>query len=261
MFKNEEYIENFDTIFEDVKFTTNSFVRLKILASLYDGPQNMREMTKTTGLSYSSISSNMHDLELKNLLYRDHNKYYLTNSTRVRIENILELKRIITLLNDFFNILDGHIVDVLPNESAAELYFLGKARLMESSGVDAYRTYNFIENSLSQADCVKCIMPFFYEPFFDVLSELISKNKDVEILVPCNLLERLEEKTDIETLVPFNEYNSFLLIITENVMILGLFLENGWYDQNRLLTSKNEESLKWANDLFKNFKNENINEF
>jgi predicted transcriptional regulator len=70
MYNNEEYLENFDTVFEDVKFTANSFVRLKILASLYDSPQNMREMTKTTGLSYSSISSNMHDLELKNLLYR-----------------------------------------------------------------------------------------------------------------------------------------------------------------------------------------------
>ena len=254
MYNNEEYLENFDAIFEDVKFTANSFVRLKILASLYESPQNMREITKTTGLSYSSISSNMHDLELKDMLYREQNKYFLTNSTRVRIENVLEFKRVIRLLNEFFNILDGHIVDMIPNESAAELYLLGKARLMESSGVDAYRTYNFIENSLSEAESVKCIMPFFYEPFFDILGELANKSKDVEILVPENLLDSFLEKSDIETFIPFEEYNSFLLIITENVMILGFFLENGNYDQNRLLISKNEESLAWANDLFKNFK-------
>lgn len=254
MYKNEEYLENFDAIFEDVKFTANSFVRLKILASLYDSPQNMREITKTTGLSYSSISSNMHDLELKDMLYREQNRYFLTNSTRVRIENVLEFKRVIMLLNEFFNILDGHIVDMIPNESAAELYLLGKARLMESSGVDAYRTYNFIENSLSEAESVKCIMPFFYEPFFDILAKLASRNKDVEIMVPENLLDSFLEKSDIETFIPFEEYNSFLLIITENVMILGFFLENGNYDQNRLLISKNEESLAWANDLFKNFK-------
>ncbi len=257
MFRNEEYIENFDTIFEDVKFVTNSFVRLKILASLFKSPQNMKEMTESTGLSYSSISSYMHDLELKNLLYRENNKYFLTLSTRVRIENVLELNRMICLLNEFFNILDGHIVDMIPNESVVELYLLGKARLMESSGVDAYRTYNFIESSLSQAESVKCIIPFIYEPFFDVFNELISQNKDVEILVPKNLLEIFREKTNIKNLVSFKEYNSFLLIVTDNVMILGLFFENGMFDQNRLLTSKNDYCLEWANNLFNNFKKEN----
>lgn len=257
MFDNDECIENLETIFDDVKFTANSFVRLKILAGLYDGPQNMREMTEITGLSYSSVSSNMHDLELKNLLYREHNKYYLTNSARVRIENVLELKRIISLLNEFFNILDGHIVDMIPNESVMELYMLGKAKLMESSGVDAYRTNNFIERCLSQAESVKCILPFYQESYFEILKDLILQNKDVEILVPQNLLESFQEKSNIEGLVPFNEYNSFLLIVTDKVMILGLFLENGYFDQNRLLTSKNEESIGWANNLFKNFKNEN----
>ncbi|MBQ2653705.1 MAG: DUF1724 domain-containing protein [Methanobrevibacter sp.] len=257
MFKNEEYIENFEEIFENVRFTANSYVRLKILACLYEKPQNMREMTDATGLSYSSVSSNMHDMELKNILYRDHNKYYLTNSAKVRIENVLELKWIISLLNEFFNILDGHIVDMIPNESVMELYLLGKAKLMESSGVDAYRTYNFIEKCLSQAESVKCIMPFFYESFFSILRDLISKNKDVEILVPQMYLEVFQEKSEIEDLVPFKEYNSFLLIVTDKVMILGLFLENGYFDQNRLLTSKNEESIEWANNLFKNFKKEN----
>ena len=89
------------------------------------------------------------------------------------------------------------------------------------------------------------------------MKDLISQNKDVEILVPQNLLEGFQEKSDIETLVPFNECDSFLLIVTDNVMILGLFLENGNFDQNRLLTSKKEGSLVWANNLFKNFKNEN----
>ena len=257
MFKNDEYIKDLDTIFEDVKFSTNSFIRLKILATLFEKPQNMKEMTENTGLSYSSVSSNIHDLELKNLLYREHNKYFLTASAKLKIQNILELYEIINLLNEFFNILDGHIVDVIPNESVVELYLLGKAKLMESSGVDAYRTYNFIENSLSNAQSVKCILPFYYEPFFAVLKELISQNKDVEILVPKRALDVFEKKSNIKKLVPFDESDPFLLIVTDEVMILGFFMENGYFDQNRLLTSKNEESIVWANNLFKNFKKKN----
>lgn len=255
MFKNDEYIKDLDSIFEDVKFTTNSFVRLKILATLFEKPQNMKEMTGNTALSYSSVSSNIHDLELKNMVYRENNKYFLTNSAKVKIQNILELHRVIALLNEFFNILDRHIVDVLPNESVAELYLLGKANLMESSGVDAYRTYNFIEDALSKAQSVKCIMPFYQEQFFTALKELISQGKDVEILVPKDALVVFQEKSCIENLIPFDEYDSFLLIVTDDVMILGLFMENGYFDQNRLLTSKNEESIEWADGLYENFKN------
>ena len=40
-------------------------------------------------------------------------------------------------------------------------------------------------------------------------------------------------------------------------MILGLFKDDGYFDQNRLLTSKNDDSIKWANNLYKNFKIEN----
>lgn len=47
----------------------------------------------------------------------------------------------------------------------------------------------------------------------------------------------------------------FLLISTNDVMVLGLFKEDGYFDQNRLLTSKNEKSIKWADNLFNNFKN------
>lgn len=254
MFKNDEYIENLDTIFEDLKFSTNSFIRLKILACLYEKPQNMKEMTDKTGLSYSSVSSNVHDLELKNLVCRERNKYFLTNSARVRINDVLELKRMIILLNKFFNILDGHLVDMIPNESVFELYMLGKAKLMESSGVDAYRIYNYVENCLARAQSVKCIMPFYYEPFFIILADLISNNRDVEILAPHNLVHLFERKSKITNITPFREYDAFLLIVTDEEMILGLFMDDGRFDQNRLLTSKDDSSIEWANRLFEKFK-------
>ena len=252
MFENEECLKNFESIFENVKFISNSFVRLKILAALFNMPQNMKELTECTHLSYSSISSNMHELELKNFVYREHNKYFLSNSARIRIEDMLEFKRIIILLNDFFNILDGHVVDMIPNESVVELYLLGKANLMESSEVDAYRTYNFINKCLAAADSVKCVLPFYYDPFFDSLEDLVSQNKEVELFVPESILERFDDTFKVKNISSFGEDNIFLLIVTNQVMILGLFMDNGYFDQNRLIASKNEDSLIWANNLFEN---------
>ncbi len=65
--ENQECMENYETISEEIKYITNSLVRLKILATLYEQPLNMKDINRTTGLSYSSLSSNMFGLELGDL--------------------------------------------------------------------------------------------------------------------------------------------------------------------------------------------------
>jgi len=250
MNKNKNYLNNYENVFEEVKYTTNSIIRLKILAALYQKPQNMKELTKTTKLKYSSISNILHGLELNNLIYHESNKYHLTNALKIQIQTVLEIKEVINLLNDFFNILDGHIVDIIPEQSVAELYLLGKANLLESNDVDAYKIYNYIENTIKEAEKIQCILPFYHVNFNKKFNTLVKKRKHVEIIVSEEIHDIYEKE--------FKGKNNFLLIVTDKTMILGLFKENGFFDQNRILTSKNKDSLKWANNLFKNFKNKKI---
>lgn len=252
--KNKKYLKNYESVSEEIKYLTNSVVRLKILASLYEKPKNMKDVNSITGLSYSSISSNMHVLELKGHIYRKSNKYFLSDSVKLKIENIMEFKQVIDLLKDFFNILDKHLVGMIPIESVAELYLLGKANLIEADEVDAYRMYNYIENSLTIANDVKCVLPFYYENFNKKLNKIVKNGGDVEAIVSHKALSIFDEKSRIKKLSTFKGNHNFLLICTDDMMILGLFKENGYFDQNRLLTSKNPNSIKWAENLFENFK-------
>ena len=257
MEKNKEYIKNYDTISQEVKYMTNSLVRLKILASLHEKSMAMKVLCDEAGLSYSSVSSNMHELELNGAVYRQSNKYHLTSSAKLQIEHILELGKMITLLQEFFNILDKHLVHMIPNDSVAELYMLGKANLVESSSIDIYRMYNYIESVISRANRVKCVLPFYYENFNDQLNRLVQNNKKVEAIVPEPIFEVFESKSKIKKFFSFKGEYNFLLIITNEMMILGFFKDDGYFDRNRLLTSKDRKSIKWANNLFKNFKKEN----
>ncbi|WP_405266886.1 helix-turn-helix transcriptional regulator [Methanobrevibacter sp.] len=254
---NKSYLESYDSISEEVKYLTNSLIRLKILAILYEEPLNMKDLNDSTGLSYSSISSNMHYLELKDHVYRYRNKYFLSNSTKLKIEEIIELDNIINLLNEFFNILDKHLVKMIPNKSVAELYLLGKANLIESDSIDVYKMYNYIEDVLTSANEVKCVLPFYHKIFNEKLNDLVVDKKKVEAIVPEVVFDIFEEKSKIESLTTFGGEQNFLLIVTDEVVILGLFRDDGYFDQNRLLTSKDSDSIAWANNLFANFKNEN----
>ena len=255
MNESEIYLENYDVISDNIKYISNSLIRLKVLAALYEGPLNMKDLTNGTNLSYSSVSSIIHGLEVKDLVYRESNKYYLSTSLKLEVANLLEFNVIVNLLNNFFNILDGHIVDMIPNESVFELYLLGQANLLESDSLDVYKIYNFIEDALTNAECVRCILPFYYPDFIEKLDELIGNDKYVEIIVPKKVLKNYKDNSEVKYLSSYEGDHNFLLIASDKIMILGLFKEDGYFDQNRLLTSKNEDSIKWANNLFKNFKN------
>ena len=89
---------------------------------------------------------------------------------------------------------------------------------------------------------------------------MVFKKKKVEIMVSDVVFEIFKEKSKVKKISAFDGEYNFLLIVTDEMMILGLFRDDGYFDQNRLLTSKNEDSIKWANNLFKNFKKEKINE-
>ena len=257
MIENKSYLERYKSISEEVKHLTNSLSRIKVLATLYEHPKSMKDLTNDTGLSYSSVSSTMHKLELDGYIYRESSKYYLSNCMKLKIENILELNEIIDTLDKFFNIWDKHLVEMIPNESVTELYLIGQASLIESNDIDAYRTYNCIESALKQANEVKCILPFNYENFNKQLERLAKNKKDVEAIVSENIFYIFEEDSNIKNISSFGKNNNFLLIITDKVMILGLFREDGYFDQNKLLVSKNDDSIRWANNLFENFKRKN----
>ncbi|WP_303738862.1 winged helix-turn-helix domain-containing protein [Methanobrevibacter thaueri] len=257
MNENKNYLENYDFVSEDVKFAANSIIRLGILEVLFEKPQTMKDLADLTKLSYSSISSTIHGLELNEFVYRESNKYYLSNSLRVIMKHVLELKEVVNLLNRFFNIIEGHVVRMIPNESIVELWMISKSNLLESGGIDAYKIYNFIEGALIDANKVRCILPFYHLDFNRQLNCLIKNGKYVEIIASHEIFEIYEERSQSKYLSSFKGKNNFLLIVTDKMMIFGLFKENGHFDQNRLLTSRNRESIKWANNLFKNFKKRN----
>ena len=120
--KNNSYLKEYESVSDEIKYISNSLMRLKILETLYECPLNMKEINNTTGLSYSSISSNIHGLETEGHVYREINNYYLSNCAKLQMKNILEFNMVIKLLNKFFTILDNHIVDIIPSKSITEIF-------------------------------------------------------------------------------------------------------------------------------------------
>lgn len=257
-------IKNYESISNEIKFLPKSVLRLKILKYLYETPSTMKELNKKANIEYSAISTNIHKLELEGLLYRKNGKYYLSSKMELYMENLMELDKITLMLEDIFPILHDHIVRSIPKYSICDISSLENIRLLESDGLNVYKTYEFIEKSIKSAKYVNAILPFSYDNFNNHFNELLFNDVDINLLIPLSigkiLIKSLDTSKDNLKLDFFNdaESNHLLLICTDKKMMLGLFKNDGSYDQNRLLVSSDEHSINWANDLFENFKKENI---
>lgn len=252
-----EYLESYNAISEDVKFVSNSLIRLKVLKALYENPSNMKDLSLGTKLGYSSISGILHGLELKNMAYRKANKYYLVNLLKLQIRNILEFSVTVNLLGKIFNIVEGHDIGKIPRQSVEDLHLLGDAELLESDCVDMDKVFNFIDDTLARAKSTRAILPIYHESINHRLNDLAIKEKFVEIRVSKSVFDVYEDNSKVRNLSWFDGENNFLLIVTNERMMLGLFRQNGFFDQNRLLVSDSQDSLKWANNLFMYFKKRN----
>ena len=252
-----EYLNDYNTISEDVKFVSNSLIRLKVLKALYEKPSNMKELSVDTKLGYSSISGVLHGLELKKMVYRKSNKYYLVNLLKLQVKNILEFCTTANLLDRIFNIVEGHEIDEIPKESVEEMYLLGESELLESDCVDVDRIFNFIDDVLAKSNSVRAILPIYHENINFRLNELIAQDKFVEIKASESFFDVYDKNSKVRNLSLFEGKSNFLLIVTDGMMLFGLFRKNAFFDQNRLLISDSMDSLKWANNLFLYFKKRN----
>lgn len=263
-----ETIENYEPISKDIKFLPKSMIRLKILRTLYESPMNMREVNIETRINYSAISTNMHMMELEGYIYREKNKYFLTNSMRLYMDNIIKLDKLMVLLDRIAPISQDHVVKSIHRDSIYNLNYLEGVELMEADGMDVYKTFDFIETSISKSKYINAILPFSYNDFNESINKLASEGRKISLISPISIKEILVRslRTSNNNLkidyIDFDEDDYLFLFCSDKEMIVGFFKCDGSYDKNRLLTSTNMECIKWANELFENFKKEkNLNEY
>ncbi|MEE1156081.1 MAG: transcriptional regulator FilR1 domain-containing protein [Methanobrevibacter sp.] len=264
MKKISNTVENYDSVSNDIKFLPKSMIRLAILKTLYECPMNMKEVYYETKINYSAISNTMHMLELRGYIYRENSCYFLSNAMRIYMANMLRLGELMILLERIAPISQDHIVQALPLDSIYNFHHLDDVNLVESDGLNVYKTYDLIEKTINKANYLNAILPFSYNNFNESINKLASKNKEIHLISPSDIKEFLlknikASKSNVKIdFLDLDENDCLLLVCSDKKMMLGFFKDDGVYDQNRLLTSTNDECIEWANELFNNFKKENM---
>ena len=253
---------------KNILFLVKSEIRLKILNELNKKPQTINDIVKKTNMSYSSVSGNLNKLEYNNHVQKVDKIYELTPMTKLYLNQILEFKKSMDVIKNFNSLWEKHNINNLSDECIQNITYLYESKLIETNPIDIYKTHNSQKKQMMNSHDVKAIFPYLHPDYPKLIEKILENNGSIELIMNRKIYRKLMYKIDdklrkisvkngnlkVNTL---NNNIDIYLLICDKTMNLGLFKNDGSYDQNRLLTSNSEESINWAESLFQKIK-ENV---
>lgn len=267
MEKSKMYSHN--DINDDIRFLAKSEIRLKILSELYDHPNNVKGLVNKTNITYSSVSSNVNKLEQNNYIRKVKNKYYINPMAKIYYETLIDFKNSVDIINDFNSFWYKHDVNQLSIDSMQNITYLKDSKLIETTPIDIYKTHNIMKTQLNESKNIKAIFPYLHPDYPQLIENILKNNGSVELIIQKEILKAILENIDEQIkkdslrkgtlkLHPVKYELNLYLAICDDEMSLGLFKNDGSFDQNRILISDDEKSQEWAEKLFDQIKSKVI---
>jgi predicted transcriptional regulator len=258
-------MDNPNDINNDIKFLAKSEIRLKILSELNKNPDNVRGLVKKTKITYSSVSSNIGKLEKGNYIKKVNKKYYVNPMTEVYFNSLMEFKQSVDMINTYDSLWDKHDLNQLSIESIKNITDLKNSKMIETTPVDIFKTHNTISEQMKKSKNIKAIFPYLHPEYPELIENVLKNNGSVELIIPHSIFKELVfpinekirrksvKKGKLKVYDFKNDLNLYLALCDENIS-LGLFKNDGSFDQNRILISNNSKSYLWAMELFEHVK-------
>lgn len=256
---------NHNEINDDIRFLAQSEIRLKILSELYKRPNDVRGLVKKTKITYSSVSSNVNKLEENEYIKKVEKKYYMNPMAEIYFKTLMDFKKSIDIISNYNSFWNKHNITQLSIDSMKNITDLNNTQLIETTPLDIYKTHNTTKSQLVESKDVKAVFPYLHPEYPELIETILKNEGSVELIIPKTLLKAIVnpidnavrqaaiKKGNLKVYTVRTELNLYLTICDEK-MSLGLFKNDGSFDQNRILISDDEKSHEWAEELFKHVK-------
>ncbi|WP_407416404.1 helix-turn-helix transcriptional regulator [Methanobrevibacter sp.] len=263
MILSKDYIE------KDMLFIVKSEIRLRILTELNNKPQTIKDIVNKTNIAYSSVSNNLNKLEYKNHVIKENRIYTMTPLTKLYFSQLMEFKKSVDIIKNFDSLWYKHNITNINDELIENITELYESKLIETDPIDIYKTHNNIKTQLKTSKNIRAILPYIHPDYPKLIENIMRNNGKIELIMERNIYHGLISQIDKELknrciknaslkIHILKENLDIYLLICDESMNLGLFKNDGSYDQNRILNSNTPESIKWANNLFETIKSKVI---
>lgn len=258
------YIEIFGDLKEDMRFLVSSDVRSKILLSLHESPKILASLRKELDYTSSTILHAMYQLDEKNLILKKSGVYSLSQIGEVVVLKLINIMNALNSIQKLENMFLNHNTTSIPSYLLHRLECLEKSYIIESTSQDLIKPYNTLKKLISKSKEIKILSSIFYPIYEDILKENSFKG-NIQFIVSPEVLENIL-KNYKDLIITLSRNNLLLyelkvdvkifLIDADNFLSMGLFSTDGTYDSSRFLFAESKDALKWGNHLLKYYLNQ-----
>ena len=266
-----DYIDVYTETQDLLRYTASSSVRVKILICLSEGYETMSKLKEETGITSSTLSHNLSDLEKRKISTKEGEKYFLTSMGKIITLNLIENIKTNAAINKFQRLWLGHDLSCIPPHLIKRVGDLHKSVLVESESGEIFKPHETYQKIISGSKYIKGVSPIFRFDYIDLYQKLVVEHDiNVELILTQDIVNQTMEGIDSENLEHLQDFMSrdkvkFWVIpddvkiaftVTDKYLSLGLFHENGGYDNTKDLISDDHDAVAWGNQLFDHYRNQ-----
>ena len=185
--------------------------------------------------------------------------------SEIYFKTLMDFKSSLDLIRDYNGFWDKHNLNQLSVDCLKSITDLKDSQLIETTPIDIYKTHNTTRNQLMNSESLKAIFPYLHPEYPQLIENILRNNGHVELIIPRSIYRAITSKINVKIMrkasrnnnlkiYPVNDDLELYLTICDKSMSLGLFKDDGSFDQNRILISESEKSKRWAENLFETVK-------
>lgn len=215
----------------------------------------------------SEIIPRIKDLEKKNVIYKDGDKYRLTPLGMILAKKVQMMVNLSGLLEENARFINDHDLSAIPEHLLYRMDELGKCMLVECSVDNIAATYWTVLDYLSKSQVIKGISPMcdpYYPEYFLKVAQL---KKPVTIILTRNIFDKIE-KEYAETLQAYLKCDNAKLCViddarlafavTDKFVSISLYHKNGNFDALTNLISFERSAIAWGEELFEYYMQKSV---
>jgi len=240
-------------------FILSSEKRRDTLFLLLDRSMTVSELNDYFGVKAPEIIPRLRELESKNLIYKEGNKYHLTSFGKITAKKVRLLVNDLKVIDVNEKFFIEHDLSSIPRELLERINELGICSITESNADDASATHRILFDNISHSKSIIGVSPIFDKHYPQFFTSLAQKKIPVSIIITDHVFEIINKDytEELRMFLSFDNARLYTIkeariacIVTNTFTSFSLHNRSGEFDLLTNMMSYKPSAIKWGEELF-----------
>jgi predicted transcriptional regulator len=256
---------SYDQAEEKLKSFTRSAVRTRIMLLLRDKPMSAAQLDEEMGIRASTILHSMREMIESGLVGKSGQTYTLTNIGRIEARLIDDLVSAIVILEKHKEFWLDHDISSIPEDLLVKIGLLGQSQIISADPVALLKVHQSFVQEIKSSKEIYGVSPIIFPDHSSAIAHAVKNGAKVELILTPKILDIVfnEHYNLLKEVKSSGQFRLFKIdrdvkvafTVTDKLISLGLFGQDGTYDMLSDLFCYGEKAKKWGMELFEYYRN------